>query len=137
VCRPGGTIALASWMPDSFIGDMFRTIAAQVPPPAGVASPMLWGTESHLRTLFGTRATVALSTVEICTFRCASGAEFVEFFRRWYGPTAVAFASLDEAEGEALAGELAALAQCHDRLGGGRSVAIRATYLQTVLRVAD
>ena len=53
VCRPGGTIALASWTPDGFIGEMFRTIGAHVPPPAGVRSPMLWGTEAHLRELFG------------------------------------------------------------------------------------
>ncbi len=37
VCRPGGTIALASWTPDGFIGEMFRTIGRpHVPPPAGV-----------------------------------------------------------------------------------------------------
>ena len=48
-CRPGGTIALASWTPDGFIGQLFRTVAAHVTPPAGVASPMLWGTEQHLR----------------------------------------------------------------------------------------
>ena len=28
VCRPGGTIALASWSPDGFIGELFRTTAA-------------------------------------------------------------------------------------------------------------
>jgi len=55
VTRPGGTIALASWAPDGFIGDVFRTTAAHVPPPAGVASPLLWGTESHLRDLFADR----------------------------------------------------------------------------------
>ena len=53
VCRPGGTIALASWTPDGFIGELFRTVAAHVPPPAGVQSPLLWGTEAHLRELFG------------------------------------------------------------------------------------
>ena len=53
VCRPGGTIALASWTPDGFIGELFRTVAGHVPPPAGVPSPMLWGTEAHLRELFG------------------------------------------------------------------------------------
>src|SRR5262249_53571569 len=43
VCRPGGTIALASWTPDGFVGELFRVISRHVPPPAGVASPMLWG----------------------------------------------------------------------------------------------
>ena len=55
VCKPGGTIALASWTPDGFIGELFRTVAAHVPPPAGVRSPMLWGTEGHLRELLGER----------------------------------------------------------------------------------
>ena len=46
VCKPGGTIALASWTPDGFIGELFRTVARHVSPPAGVRSPMLWGTEA-------------------------------------------------------------------------------------------
>ena len=53
VCRPGGTIALASWTPEGFIGELFRTVSAYVPPPAGVQSPLLWGTEGHLRELVG------------------------------------------------------------------------------------
>ena len=44
VTRPGGTIALASWAPDGFIGQLFPTVAALVPPPAGLQSSMLWGT---------------------------------------------------------------------------------------------
>src|SRR6478672_6371190 len=49
VCRPGGTIALASWTPDGFIGQLFQTVGAHVPPPPGIPSPMLWGTEGHLQ----------------------------------------------------------------------------------------
>src|SRR5829696_8008671 len=44
VSRAGGTIALASWTPGGFIGELFRTTAAHVPPPPGMAAPMLWGT---------------------------------------------------------------------------------------------
>lgn len=66
VCRPGGTIVLASWTPDGFIGELFRTIGAYVPPPAGLQSPMLWGTEAHLRRLFGDG--VASLAVEERTF---------------------------------------------------------------------
>src|SRR5262249_27659445 len=51
VARRGGTVALASWTPDGFVGAMFETVAAHVPPPAGLASPMLWGTEEHLAEL--------------------------------------------------------------------------------------
>ena len=53
VCRPGGRIALANWTPDGFIGQVFKTIGAHVPPPPGVTSPAMWGTDGYLRTLFG------------------------------------------------------------------------------------
>jgi len=42
VCKPGGRIALANWTPDSFVGQLFKTIGKHVPPPAGVQSPALW-----------------------------------------------------------------------------------------------
>jgi SAM-dependent methyltransferase len=133
VCRPGGTIALASWTPDGFIGDLFRTQAAHVPPPAGVRSPMLWGTEAHLRELFGDG--IAWLEVEERTFtwRFASAEEFVAFFRRWYGPTLKAFAALEPAGQEALERDLVELARQYDRLGAG-AIAIPSTYTEAVAR---
>ena len=56
VVRPGGRIGLANWTPDSLIGRMFKVLGRYVPPPAGVQPPSLWGTEAHLRTLFGQAA---------------------------------------------------------------------------------
>ena len=55
VCRPGGRSASRPGRPDGFIGEMLQAVAAHVPPPAGVASPILWGTEAYLRELFGDR----------------------------------------------------------------------------------
>ena len=59
VCRPGGKIGLANWTPDSFIGQLFKTIGKYVPPAPGVKSPALWGTQGHLAGLFGPAATLA------------------------------------------------------------------------------
>ena len=132
VCRPGGTIALASWTPDGFIGELFRTVGAHVPPPAGVQSPMLWGTEAHLRTLFGD----GIASLEIeertFTFRFRSAQEFVDFFRTWYGPTLKAFASLDGAARDALEDDVLALVRRYDRLGGSGAVAIPSAYTEAV-----
>jgi SAM-dependent methyltransferase len=58
VCRPGGKIGLANWTPESFIGQLFKTIGRHLPPPAGVSSPALWGTRAHLDHLFGGRGRV-------------------------------------------------------------------------------
>jgi ubiquinone/menaquinone biosynthesis C-methylase UbiE len=132
VAKPGATIGFASWTPDGFIGQMFRVITSHVPAPAGVQSPLLWGTESHLVELFGEAIDAISSAERTCTFRFTSPEDFVAFFRRWYGPTLKAFAALDDAGREALAADLADLARRFDRHHDGGSVAIEATYLETV-----
>jgi ubiquinone/menaquinone biosynthesis C-methylase UbiE len=131
VIRPGGTIALASWTPDGFIGDLFRTVAAHVPPPAGVPSPMLWGTEAYLRELFGDGIASLEVTERTFTWRLTTAEEFVAFFRRWYGPTLKAFAALEGGARDALEHDLVALARRYDRLGDG-ATAIPATYTEAV-----
>jgi SAM-dependent methyltransferase len=131
VCRPGGTIALASWTPDGFIGELFRTVSAHVAPPAGLQSPMLWGTEGHLRELMGE----GIASLEVAertfTFRFTSPEDFVAFFKTWYGPTLKAFGALEGSARDDLEHDLVALAHRYDRLGTD-AVAIPATYLEAV-----
>ena len=56
VCRPGGTIGLLSWTPEGMIGALFRTMGPFAPaPPPGAQPPPLWGSEEHVRGLFGDR----------------------------------------------------------------------------------
>lgn len=131
VCRPGGRVGLASWTPEGFIGDLFRTIAAQVPPPPGVASPMLWGTETHLASIFG-EAVEWTHTRRVFTFRFTSAEEFVRVFATYYGPTLKAFDSLDQDGRAMLASELTALARRHDRLTADGAIALPSEYLQSV-----
>jgi ubiquinone/menaquinone biosynthesis C-methylase UbiE len=132
VCRPGGTIALASWSPDGFLGDFFRTMAAHVPPPAGVRSPMHWGAEGYVRELFADGIVAFEAKERTFTFRSGSAEEFVSFFRTWYGPTLKAFASLQPFAQEALERDLVSLARRHDRLGSGDAIAVPAAYLEVV-----
>jgi ubiquinone/menaquinone biosynthesis C-methylase UbiE len=56
VCRPGGVIGMINWTPEGAIGEFFRTLGAYAPPPPpGASSPLLWGTEEHVREMFGDR----------------------------------------------------------------------------------
>jgi SAM-dependent methyltransferase len=130
VLRPGGTIALASWTPDGFLGAMFRTIAAHVPPPAGVASPMLWGDESHLEELFGGDVSWA-HRVRTFTFRFTSADAFVETFAAYYGPLARSLDAAGSGAG-ALADGLRDVALEWNRLPQPGPIAIPATYLESV-----
>jgi ubiquinone/menaquinone biosynthesis C-methylase UbiE len=132
VARPGGTVGLASWTPDGFVGELFGVITRHVPGPPGVASPMLWGTEQHLSDLFGQAVADARSVQRTFTFRYPSAEYFVSFYRRWYGPTLKAFEVLDEEDRAALTADLTDLVRRWDRNDGG-SVAIPGTYLETIL----
>ena len=131
VSRPGATIALANWTPSSFVGEMFRTVARHVPPPAGVRSPLQWGTEPRLAELLGHGVSELLVRPRSFVFRFRSPDEFVDFFRTNYGPVHTAFAKLDEPGRTALSRDLADLAATHDR-STGTSLAIASEYLEVV-----
>jgi SAM-dependent methyltransferase len=127
VCRPEGTIALASWTPEGFLGDLFRTVGDHVPPPAGVVPPMQWGAEQHLLGLFGDDVSWTHRR-RTFTFRFTSAAAFVETFVRYYGPTLKAV----EAAGPALEEDLLALVHGWNRLPDGGPVAVPGAYLESV-----
>jgi 2-polyprenyl-3-methyl-5-hydroxy-6-metoxy-1,4-benzoquinol methylase len=93
VCRPGGTIAVASWTPEGFIGRLFATMKPYVAaPPAGVSSPPLWGSEDHVRGLFGERVVdVVAERHGLAVDRFADGAAFRDYFKANYGPTIAAY----------------------------------------------
>jgi len=131
VLRPGGRIGLVSWTAEGFLGELFRTIGAHVPPPAGLRSPMQWGDEARLHELFGQHGKL-LCTRRFFKFRYASAAHMVEVFRKFYGPTHKAFAALDAAGAQRLHDDLVALLERHN-VGGAHSLVVPAEYLEAVI----
>jgi ubiquinone/menaquinone biosynthesis C-methylase UbiE len=132
VVRPGGRIGLANWTPDSLIGRMFKVLGRYVPPPAGVQPPSLWGTEAHLRALFGATAAEVQATPRHFAFRYRSAAHFIDVLRSWYGPVHKAFAAQPPEKAEALAGELADLLGSMNRAGPA-SLVVPSEYLEVVV----
>lgn len=131
VCKPGGRIGLASWTPAGFVGQMFRVIGKHVPAPPGVQSPLLWGTESHLETLFPSVTRID-QRARAFVFRYRSAQHFVDVFRRFYGPTHKAFAALDETRQAALEHDLLDLLQSADT-GRSSGLVVPSEYLETVI----
>lgn len=131
VCRPGGRIGLANWTPDSFIGRVFATLGRHVPPPAGVASPALWGDEAHVRQLFGDGASALSAERRTFNFRYRSAAHFVEVFRTWYGPVHKAFAALPAEGAAALERDLSHLLD-ELNVGGTSALTVPSAYLEIV-----
>ena len=130
VVRKGGRIGLANWTPDGFIGQLFKTIGKHVPPPVGVKSPALWGTEAHLAELFPGHHVKA--TKQIFNFRYKSPEHWLEIFKTYYGPTNRAFASLDAAKQAALQADIMELMQRMNR-GGKDSLIVPSDYLEVVI----
>ena len=113
VVRPGGTIALASWTPAGFIGQMFLTMKPYAPPPPpGAQPPPLWGDEDHVRELLAGRASTVVSERRgLPVDRFASPEEFREYFKARYGPTIAVYRTLDEERSAQLDGALDELAR--------------------------
>jgi ubiquinone/menaquinone biosynthesis C-methylase UbiE len=130
VVRKGGRIGLANWTPDGFIGQLFKIIGKHVSPPAGIKSPSLWGTESHLGALFpGHRMKISK---QVFNFRYKSPRHWLDIFKAYYGPTNRAFAALDAARQQALESEITELLERMNR-GGKDTLIVPSDYLEAVL----
>ena len=132
VCRPDGRIGLANWTPAGFIGELFKVIGRHVPPPAGLRSPALWGTEARLQELFGREARSIVATPRNFNFRYRSAAHWVEVFRTFYGPVHKAFLALDPPRQGELERDLLDLLGRFDRCGAAGLV-VPGEYLEVVV----
>lgn len=131
VCRSGGKIGLANWTPESFIGSLFKIIGKYLPPPTGLKSPALWGTQEHLMTLFGHEATVHVQKRHF-TMRYRSDEHWIETFRTYYGPVLKAFEALDAAQQKSLHADIKELIAQHNQARDGTMV-VASEYLQAVI----
>ena len=126
----GGRIGLACWTPEGFIGQLFKAMGRHVPPPAGVKSPALWGTEARLAELFPNHKITA--TKQTFNFRYKSAEHWLDVFRTFYGPTHRAFAALDAEKQAALQVDIMELLARMNR-DGARSLIVPSEYLEAVI----
>jgi len=110
VARPGGRIVMGNWIPNdpTLVAQILKISSAYTPPPPeGFISPMTWGVEANVIERFAS-AGVPQGNVSFIrdtfTFNFPGPpSEFVDTFRRYYGPTMNAF---DAAERNGRADEL-------------------------------
>ena len=104
VCAPGGQIVTATWDPEGAVGEMFKTTSSYAPPPPDfVSPPILWGTEDHVREMFGSASKIEFDHTEtVIEWETPEGLS--DFFCENFGPLVMAQAvprrPLRRAQGE-------------------------------------
>ncbi len=132
VIRRGGRIGLASWTPESFIGQLFKTIGKHIAPPAGLAAPSRWGVHAQLEEWFGADAASIRSMRVNFIFRYRNADHWIDVFRETYGPTLKAFDALGATGRDALATDIHALLR-NFNTSKGSDLVVPSEYLQTVI----
>lgn len=129
VCRQGGRLGLATWLPGDTIEGVFAmmqpymTLPA-IPPP----SPFAWGRRERVRELLGAAFDLKFET-GVTTLRRPSGKAVWDLFAAGYGPTKWLAASLDGERRRQLQADFAAF---HDAHRNEIGVAMPREYLVTV-----
>ena len=136
VCKSGGLIAMANWTPEAFTGQMFKAGAKHVPPPPGMPSPVLWGSEDTVRERMSDGISDLQMTRRKITFTYPFGpGEVVEHFRKYFGPTQKQFEMLDEAGQNAMRTDLVALWEGANQATDG-TTRVESEYLEVLARKA-
>ncbi len=132
VTRSGGRIGLVTHTPEGFIGQLFKTNARHVQPPAGVRSPIQWGTEERLRELFDGEIAELHAEKKTYVWRYRSPEDYVQYWRRYYGPTLKAFEAVGDEGRAALETDLLELIASFNRATDGTMV-VPTEYLEAVI----
>ena len=136
VLKPGGLLAMANWNPASFTGRMFKVGSGHVPPPPGIAAPVLWGDEATVRNRLDPYFKEIHTEIIPVDFDMPTNpAGAVAFFRKYFGPTQMAFSRLDETGQAALAADLEALwSAANVAPDPGDHILVHNEYLQVTAR---
>ncbi|MER7458022.1 class I SAM-dependent methyltransferase [Micromonospora sp. NPDC126480] len=132
VCRPGGRIGMVNWTPDSWVGELFRTLGRYLPPPPGMRPPAEWGSADRLRELFGPEVNISAPRRSF-RWRFPSIEHQVQFFAEFYGPTNRAVATLGTDRAAELKADMVELTRRFNT-SGDDTLVLRMDYLEAVVQ---
>jgi SAM-dependent methyltransferase len=134
VCREGGVIAICCWTPEGTGGDVFRASGSYLPPPPDFASPpVLWGTEQHVRDMFGSVAKDFDFERHSATIEWDSVEGFADYFIDRFGPLVTARQMLGERFQELRRDLVAIWSDRNESANGG--LVLPQEYLLSVIRL--
>jgi ubiquinone/menaquinone biosynthesis C-methylase UbiE len=134
VCRQSGAIGICCWTPEGTVGELLRLSAPYMPPPPPFAAPpILWGTEEHVRSMFGEVATGLHFERHSATVEADSLEAWAELFMSKFPPMVTARAMLGE-RFDALRGEIVELWERANESGDG-GFRLAQEYLLSIVRL--
>ncbi len=119
VCRSGGKIGMTAWTPDGLIGQTFALNAKYVPLPPGIEPPSLWGVEEMARQRFAPYTKEIRTERQRARFRSRSAEQWLEFMKKWFGPTIRTFEQLTPEKQEWLANDVIELMRSQNMADNG------------------
>jgi SAM-dependent methyltransferase len=132
VTKPGGRIGMANWCPDGGLERLFLTVMKHTGgPPPGVVPPVLWGSEDHVRKLFGDG--IGDLRVERLKSRQPffSVDHYIDFFRAYFGPIKSAYEKVGPEGEQALTEDLRQML-AEANTAGDRALVIQPEYLRVI-----
>jgi len=139
VTRKGGRVVMGNWIPNdpTLVAQLLKASSAySPPPPEGFISPMTWGIEANVTERFGAAgiAPAQISCLrDTYTFHFpGTPAQYVDLFRRFYGPTMRAFDAVGDAGRPAFEADLVELIARFNRADDGTMV-VPSEYLEAVI----
>ena len=131
VCRRGGKIGMANWTPDGLVGEWFRTTEQFTPAPAAASEPpTLWGDREAVARRFGAAVRELRFVERKSVMRHHSPEKWVEFMKKYFGPTMAAHQAAGERAPE-LTAAMVELARKHNR-SGDATLLMDAGYLEVI-----
>jgi ubiquinone/menaquinone biosynthesis C-methylase UbiE len=131
VCKPGGTIAMANWTPTGHAGKMFKLATKYIPPP-DMPPPVLWGVEEEVEKRFGDKVSRLSMTKRLADMMFDFGpTEVVEHFRKYFGPTIMAFKAIPPEQHESYRSDLESLWKENNTVDDG-TTHVKGEYLEVI-----
>ncbi len=131
VCRPGGRVCMANWVPGSFAGGLGSLFGRYSPKVPGLLPPTLWGTEERLKELLGEATESMWIAPRTFTFRYPSVNYYLEILKEYLGPTRETFRTLEKEEQERLTLDVGKLVGRFNRSGDGTMI-VPSDYVEVV-----
>ncbi len=103
VSKPGGTIGMVNFTPEGLLTEFLEVLAPYVPPRPGAPAPTLWGSEEHVRVLFGNRLESLELTRKDYVEKAVSPESYWAFYRETFGPVVAILAGLADEPAKAAA----------------------------------